>query len=511
MPARALGFASGLTIPGNVDLTQFVGSMVGNITAANSAVSGLRANVTATNAAIITANVGMKTYVDTAVASAVIQASGYGNSVVAAYLPVNSTITSIQANATAANATIATLTTNAASQSSEISGLRANITAANTGITALRANTTASNINISILQTATQYLSSNINGSIVSGNTYTDNIYTVNTYAGNVGVTGNIGVTGNLTVGNINASGNLIMTGTDTTTIRFVRSPDTTVTPNEIYGNIDFAGEDASPGASGVRARISVIGSGGTGQTEITHYTAGTFQPGLIENLRSNAQGTFASTIGFTHSVAADLPTYINGSGFDPVMNDGSGPGGTYIPLIRYSLTGQTINYGGVAGPNFREVIIAHHWRQNYAGFAGGDRANISLSAYHSHLGVQALANTDSMQSDVEIEVQGVYIPDIAAPSVGVKRLRKRILATTIYTQATGNYTVLDQQLMNPVYNSDATNWAAGAVASGKVLLQANATIGYQALHLRLDAPTAAASTSEIYWQIITRIRTVET
>jgi hypothetical protein len=69
-------------------------------------VSGLRANVTATNAAIITANVGMKTYVDTSLASALIAASSYGNSVVAAYLPVNPTITAIQANVTAANVSI---------------------------------------------------------------------------------------------------------------------------------------------------------------------------------------------------------------------------------------------------------------------------------------------------------------------------------------------------------------------------------------------------------------------
>jgi hypothetical protein len=65
MPARALGFASGLTVPGNINLTQFVGSMVSNITAANSAILGLRANITAANSAITTANVGMKTYVDT--------------------------------------------------------------------------------------------------------------------------------------------------------------------------------------------------------------------------------------------------------------------------------------------------------------------------------------------------------------------------------------------------------------------------------------------------------------
>ena len=457
-----------------LDLSTFAVDMIGNVNAAN-------ARVNAANSSITTANADMKTYVDATVSSAVISASGYGNTVVAAYLPINPTITSIQANMIAANANISSLRSNVIAANLNISSIQANIIASN-----IRAGATDSNVGY--LQGLAQYMSANIlsNGAVIGSNVYTD---------------------GNLIVGNINASGNLIMAGTDATTIRFVRSPDTTVTSNEIYGNIDFAGEDASIGSAGVRARISVIGSGVVGQTEMTMYTAASNSTNLVLNLRSNSQGTFAPTIGFTQSVASRLPNFA-GSGFDPIMNDSSGPGGTYIPLVRYSLTGQTIQYGGEIN-EFREVIIAHQFRQTYAGFAGGDRANISLSAYHSHIGSIALAYTDTTQSDVEIQVSGVYVADPSVYPPVVKRLRKRILATTTYSQATGNYSVLDQQLMDPVYNSDATNWAAGAVGASKVFIQANVTVNSQALYLRLEAPTGAVATSEIYWQILTRIRTL--
>ena len=450
-----------VTGPNQVNLTRFVGDMIGNVNAANTA--------------ILSANTAMKTYVDTGLTSAILVAGSYGNVVVAAYLPVDPTITSINANTTVANLNIASLQSNIAAANVNISSLQSNIAAAN-------ANISATYSNVRAIQSNIDYITGNIlaNGDVIAGNVF---------------------------VGNINASGNIVLTGTDTTTIRFVRSPDTTVTSNEIYGNIDFAGEDASIGSAGVRARISVIGSGVVGQTEMTMYTAASNSTNLVLNLRSNSQGIFAPTVGFTQSVAARLPNFA-GSGFDPIMNDSSGPGGTYIPLVRYSLTGQTIQYGGEIN-EFREVIIAHQFRQTYAGFAGGDRANISLSAYHSHIGSIALAYTDTTQSDVEIQVSGVYVADPSVYPPVVKRLRKRILATTTYSQATGNYSVLDQQLMDPVYNSDATNWAAGAVGASKVFIQANVTVDSQALYLRLEAPTGAVATSEIYWQILTRIRTL--
>ena len=477
MPARALGFASGLTIPGNIDLTQFVGSMVSNITAANSAISGLQANVTA-------ANVGMKTYVDTQVASAIISAGSYGNSVAAAYLPVNPTITSIQANVTAANVNIATLTTDAASQSSEISGLRANITA-------LQANTTASNVNISTLQTAAQYLSSNINGSIFSSNTYTGNVHTNNTYASNAEVTGN------LTVGNINASGNLVMTGIDATTIRFVRSPDTTVNSGEIYGNIDFAGEDA--GGPGVRARLSVQADGSSGQTKVHVYTF----PNFVPSFTVNSNGYYGGQAGFISQQVPQLNGESEFYNFGPTSNDSSS---SYISSLNTSFVNKVY---GVNNDGFQESEVAQEFIHTYAGFTGGDRANIALTSYVSGYGAAPLlwsAASPLSNVDLEISVQGVYTADTSVSPPIQKRLRKRWLASIIYFSANSNYIISDQQLQDPVYNSDVTNWPAGTAAAGKVLLQANVSVGGPGLVLRLDSPTGAAVTSQVKWRWVCKI-----
>jgi len=500
MTARAFGFASGITVPtggaSQVDLTQFVGDMVSNITAANSAVSELRANITAANAAITTANSALRSYVDTSVASAIIAASGYGNAVVAEYLPIDSTIISIRAGATAANANIISIQSNVTAANASISAIQANVTVANSGITALRANITASNINISILQTATQYLSSNINGSIVSGDTYTDNIYTVNTY------TGNIGVTGNLTVGNINASGNLVMTGTDATTIRFVRSVDSTVTSGEIYGNIDFAGENSPRNAGNTRARISVTAIDSLGATDFKFYTSPFGNPGIgffgipatgnnpTPNFTVNAAGSYGTAAGFNQQQIPSLPTGQLSGYFDVITNDGSA-----LPIV--TTAGFVKSYGAA----FYEAKVGQTFTMYYAGFAGGDRANVNLQGYFPLPGLNALSQGDTGTTQIELAVMGTYIQDTSNTALGIKRLRKRLIATVGYSTATGNYTVLDQQLCETVYNSDVTNWPAGAVNAGKVFLQANATPGYQTLNLRFDAPTGAAVTSVVYWQ----------
>jgi hypothetical protein len=186
-------------------------------------------------------------------------------------------------------------------------------------------------------------------------------------------------------------------------------------------------------------------------------------------------------------------------------MNDSSTDTYTILP----SITSQWTEYGGELD-SFRELVVAHKFTQTYAGFAGGDRANISLTAYHSALGGNPLAYSDRQQSDVEFHVQGVYVTDPAANPPVVKRLRKRWIATISYASATGNWTVLDQVLQETVYNSDATNWPAGAVNASKVFLQANITAGSQDLVLRLEAPTGAAVTSTIDWQITTKFRTIE-
>jgi hypothetical protein len=507
MTARALGFASGITVTGNVttgasqiDLTKFTGDMVSNITAANSAVSELRANITAANLAITTANVGMKTYVDTQVATAVVQASGYGNSVVAAYLPVNPTITAIQANTTAANlfifsnaASINSINANITAANLNITSLQSNIIASNINITGLQSNIAAANVNISTLQTKTQFLTANVDGSVFVNNVFLGE--------------------GNLIVGNVNASGNITLAGIDATTLRFVRSPDTTVTTGEIYGNIDFASEDATAGASGVRARMSVASTGSQGQTEIKFYTGDGYSFGMFGSgaypigptLITNTEGYFGTTAGFDNQVVPEFFTLNNFSGVDPKSNDSSM---SYISQLKTS--GVQKVYGATVGDSsFYEMDVAQTFVHNYAGFAGGDRANIALSAYIAPLGAPAMVYGDDGHTDLDISVQGLYTTDPAASPLVQKRLRKRWVATISYSTATGNYTILDQQLQNPVYNSDATNWAAGAVNAGKVFLQANATVGSQAVYLRLDSPTGAAVTSTIKWRWTVTYRTI--
>jgi hypothetical protein len=444
-------------------------------------------NVNAANAAIVSANSSMKDYVDTGIGSALFVAGSYGNVVVAAYLPGDPTITSINANTTAANLNIVSLQSNIAAANISISLANANIISLQNNVSAANANISATYSNVRAIQSNIDYITGNIlaNGGVIASNVFVGE--------------------GNISVGNINASGNLIMTGTDTTTIQFVRSPDTTVTSNEIYGNIDFAGEDASGGSAGTRARISVIGSGVVGQTEMTHYTARSGSTTLVLNLRSNSQGTFGATVGYNQSVAGRISSSVLGRSFDPVMNDSST--GTYT--ISPAITSQWTEYGGELD-SFREVVVAHKFTQTYAGFAGGDRANISLTAYHSALGGFPLAYTNNQQSDVEFHVQGVYVTDPAVNPPVVKRLRKRWIATISYASSTGNWTVLDQVLQETAYNSDVTNWPAGAVNASKVFLQANVTAGSQDLVLRLEAPTGAAVTSTIDWQITTKIRTIE-
>jgi hypothetical protein len=306
------------------------------------------------------------------------------------------------------------------------------------------------------------------------------------------------------------------MRGIDATTIRFVRSPDTTVTAGEIYGNIDFAGEDSSNNAAGVRARISVAAAttySDLGEAEIKFYTTdGYFVNAypVAPTLLTNARGYFGPGAGFNSQI---YPTFTPSDGvgpeFEPRSNDSTA---SYITGLYTSSVGKTYAWNNTGfGPtsSFNETEIAQTFLHSYAGFAGGDRANVNLSAYLAPTGGYPIITADNGHTDLEITVQGVYTADPAAATLTQKRLRKQWVATISYSTTTGLWTILDQQLRTVSYNSDGTNWAAGAVNAGKVLLQANATVGSQALYLRMDSPTSAAVTSTVKWQWTVKYRTI--
>lgn len=472
----------------SLDLSTFASDIIGNVNAAN-------AKVDAANVSITNANTAMKTYVDSTVSSAVIAASGYGNTIVAAYLPVNPTITSIQANVTAANANISSVQSNIIAANLNISSIQANVIASN-----IRASATDSNV--SYLQSVAQYMTANIlsNGAVIASNVYTNN--------GNF-----VGGTGNLIIGNVNASGNIVMTGTDATTIRFLRSVDADVTSGEIYGNIEWAGEDSTTGASGARARIAVTAIDTRGAADMKFYTSpygssggfgggGATGYGVQPQFTVNSQGYYGRTSGFELQV---IPKIQDFNYFYPATNDNGNPS---AGLSSVYTGGIVRSYASEYIGALAEYEVGQQFQTYYVGYAGGDRANINMSGYLDS-GVVTLTAGDAYTTDIEIYVQGSYFQDPSVNPPVMKRLRKRWIATVTYTSSTGNWTILDQQLCEAVYNSDATNWPAGAVNAGKVFLQANATPGSQNLFLRFDSPTSAAATSTIKWQWTAKFRNI--
>ncbi len=483
MPQQDYSVSGNLRVVGNTTVYGNT-TIVGQVAIGNSALNlatfatDMIGNITAANAAIVLANSSMKAYVDTGIGSALFAASSYGNAVVAAYLPVDPSIISINSAITLSNSNIYAINSNITAANLNIASIQSNIAAAN-------ANISATYSNVRLLQSNVEYIRANVlaNGAVLASNIFLPD-------------------TGNISVGNINASGNIVLTGTDATTIRFVRSPDTTVTSGEIYGNIDWAGEDASSGAAGTRARLSSTSTSTLGDSMLTMHVAGTSSTTLTERLRANSTGIWTSSIGYNQDNTPYLWSPFNY--FYPYTNDSS----TFNFITDLHIGSHWTRYGQ-NNPNFT-VTLGHRFIQNYAGFAGGDRANISLAGYHSALGTQPLAYNDNLMSEVEINVQGVYVQDNTVSPPVVKRLRKRILATIGFTSSTSNWLILDQVLRETVYNSDATNWAAGAVNAGKVFLQANVTAGSNDLVLRMDAPTGAVATSKIYWDINTTIRTME-
>jgi hypothetical protein len=219
-----------------------------------------------------------------------------------------------------------------------------------------------------------------------------------------------------------------------------------------------------------------------------------------------NSNGYYGGEAGFITQVVPQLSSNPPNN-FPPTSNDGS-YGLPYISSVNTSFVNKVY---GVNNYGFQESEAAQEFVHVYAGFAGGDRANVALNSYVEGYGASPLLWNGGGEwlnnIDLEISVQGVYTVDPTAGPTIQKRLRKRWLASIIYFAANSNYIISDQQLQDPVYNSDVTNWPAGAAAAGKVFLQANATVGSQAVYLRLESPTSAAVTSQVKWRWVCKFR----
>jgi len=81
---------------------------------------------------------------------------------------------------------------------------------------------------------------------------------------------------GNVGIGTVSPDVALHITKTGTGGVLRLENSDTTITADEVLGQIEFEGQDSSTNAAGVRAKIAAFGSTGgiTGETDIAFYTS---------------------------------------------------------------------------------------------------------------------------------------------------------------------------------------------------------------------------------------------
>lgn len=210
------------------------------------------------------------------------------------------------------------------------------------------------------------------------------------------------------------------------------------MTTNDVYGGIEFYGNDASTNANGVRARIQAIAINALGATKISLAATGSNSTSLSDRL-----SVFST--GCTLSGATNITK----------LNE------------RYNL--------------FGEILQTNVDTQT----------DVDITA-DLFLGNTA-TYTNWMVYMPRIDVVGNYWADYSL-TTATARLFKSWAQGIIYTGSA--YSILGAVLSHTAYNSDATNFPAGAVNASKVLTVVSAT---QVL-LRFQNRTSPAAASGTDW-----------
>jgi hypothetical protein len=214
----------------------------------------------------------------------------------------------------------------------------------------------------------------------------------------------------------------------------------TTVVNNEIYGTHEFFGNDSSPSASGVRAKIEAYSTGTTGGTAVRIATASGSSTTLVNGLIVNGNIATVSSINGTTATF----TTINIS--------------------------QNITTGGF-------VIM----------FNTDTQVDVDLTT--------VFTVTLSQFSLLKCSVSGQYLDVFGSPTfAGSARLFKEWNQGISYNGTT--YAIVGASLIGTGYSSDATNFPLGAVNASKALVVVSAT---QVL-LRMQNRTTPASGSVTYF-----------
>lgn len=502
-----LGSASLSAVGNTIQLP--AGSTVGganvDVTGINSNIAAVNANVAAANAAIITANTAMKNYVDEGLADALFVAGSYGNVTVAAYLPSDQTILSIRNGANAGNANVGAyqIWANTRISSLELvtnSNLANAVSNTNSNITALQSNInsyqTFANASVSSFYAyANTKIGTNNNSNLVVVSTTDSTSSTTGALVvrGGAGVAGNIYVQGIVDTNQLVLAGQHSLQSSSSNELSWRTAASSSLgayfsavgSNNTFINSIEFTTQSIKIIAANTVATSNVTGAlvvgGGLGVSGRIFANGGAVlgQPGTTSNV------VIASTTTSSSQTTGAL-----------VVRGGLGVIGT---VNASSVDASSVNGTGayfVAG-NFQEVFTSnfHRYTGETATLAATDTTyDINLSQY--------IFGGSSSYTTVTIEVQGLYINDTTSPTPTYSRFFKVFAAGIWYNDTTGNYTV-EGAVLDYSFNTDATNFPAGAVGAGKAFITGSGT---PTVSLRLTNRTSPAVNSITYFSIVFRV-----
>jgi len=234
------------------------------------------------------------------------------------------------------------------------------------------------------------------------------------------------------------------------------------------------------PGGVGIGGSINI----GSGASITGNLTAG--------NLTVTGR-TFLGQSGTTSNVVIAATTTSEGTTSGAlVVRGGIGVLGT--------INASSVNASSVSGTgafftagNFSEVFTSPFHR-----ITGETATLISTDTTYDINLSQYIFGGSSSYTTVTIEVQGLYINDTTSPTPTYSRFFKVFAAGIWLNDTTGNYTV-EGAVLDYSFNTDATNFAAGAVGAGKAFITGSGT---STVSLRLTNRTSPAVNSVTYFHI---------
>jgi hypothetical protein len=409
------------------------GSTVGG---ANVDVTSINANVAAANAAIITANTAMKIYVDQGLADALFVAGSYGNIVVEAYLPIDPTITTIQANLgayqTYANANVTTIQAN----------LGAYQTYANANVTTIQANLgayqTYANANLSGIQSNLVTVANDI--STLYANTQSQQTF----------------------INNVNNSAIANDQAIEANIGRFYNYANTKIGTNT---NSNLVVLSNTTSTSNVTGALVVKGGVGISGNIIANGRAVFGQPGTASNVViAGTTSCFSRTTG-----ALVVRGGVGVSGDIFAVNIDANAVYTTNLLSVYAKIGDTLRYTFWTAMTSLDTTFDFNFS-----------ADVGLNS--------------SQYALVTIRVIGQYLSEATNANLAQARFFKEFTAGVWYNDSTNIYTIEGAVLDYAVFNTDATNFPAGAVGGGKAFLTGSGT---SSISLRFVNRTSPAVNSQ--------------